>query len=137
MGLQLLARVLFHVGTFCLAFGLAALGALSITTPSSAALLYGLPIASQEYGFVCVAGLRDFGLAVAVLAIYAFEPRAMRAFVPALMLIPLGDAVLTISLGGTMIGALTHLAGTFAIGILTACAWLNPALNARPIEKQG
>jgi hypothetical protein len=44
---------------------------------------------------------------------------------------PIGDAVLTLKMGGTMMGALTHCGGIFAIGVLAVSAWLDPALSHR------
>ena len=43
-----------------------------------------------------MAGLRDIGLAVNTLAIYFYEPRALRTFAPGLLLIPIGDAYLAV-----------------------------------------
>ena len=127
--IQQLAHLLFHIGTCCLCCGLTVLGIMSMVAPAAAAELYGLPI-QAETAWVRVAGLRDIGLAVAAAALYLYEPRALRAFCPTLLVIPIGDAALTLALGGTVMGALTHLGGTLAISILTAAAWLDPKLDA-------
>ena len=127
-----ISRFLFHLGTGCLVFGLSVLGILSVALPLVASEMYGLPASDPSAtAWVSVAGLRDLGLAMAALALYLYEPRSLRAFVPTLLLIPIGDAILTLRLGGTVIGALTHLGGVFAISVLTACAFLNPDLDAR------
>ena len=132
---QRVAHVLFHIGTCCLVTGLSVLGLLSMRMPSIAAELYGLPVSSTEAAaWVKVAGLRDFGLAIAAAAIYGFDARSLRVFVPTLLLIPIGDAVLTFTDGGTVPGALTHLGGVVCIGVLAACAWLDPALDA-PVKR--
>jgi hypothetical protein len=129
------AHFFFHLGVGCLTFGLTALGVLSMAAPSLAAEVYGLPVAADHTAWVCVAGLRDVGLAASALALYLYEPRSLRAFVPTLLTIPCGDAALTLALGGTAMGAATHLGGVFAIGVLTACAWLDPALDAVSAER--
>ena len=123
------AHILFHIGTCCLMFGLTALGVMSILAPAFAGEMYGVR-SSGDGAWVAIAGLRDIGIAACTLAIYMYEPRALRAFCPALLTIPIGDAMLTLKLGGTLLGALTHLGGVVAIGVLTACAWLDPALDA-------
>ena len=56
--------------------------------------------------------------------------------VPAILLIPLGDALITWSApGGTATGAATHLAGTICVGILCACTWLDPTLSSTVHDK--
>ena len=119
---------LFHLGSWCLIGGLTALGVLSIYAPATAAAMYGLPVA-VETAWVKVAGLRDIGMAATALALYRNEPRGMRYFCPALLMIPLGDAALTYAFGGTLMGALTHLGGVFAVGALSFFAWKNGELN--------
>ena len=78
-----------------------------------------------------VTGLRDAGLGVATFALLAYQRPALRYFVPAILLIPLGDAVITWGAPG----AATHLAGTVAIGILSVCAWLDPTLCSTVHDK--
>lgn len=95
--------------------------------PSAAANLYGISV-SSDIAWVQVAGLRDLGLGVASASIYRLEPRAMRVYAPTLLLVPLGDVILTLK-HGTVLGALTHCGGIVAIGILSICAWLNPELS--------
>ena len=70
-------------------------------------------------------------MAASAFLLYICEPRALRFYVPTLLLVPIGDAYLTLINLGTTEGALTHLGGVFAIGALTACAWLDPALDAK------
>ena len=131
------AHVLFHVGTFCLVSGLFSLGIISIEGPELASGLYGLPVKTSSCAgtvstaWVQVAGLRDVGMAASAFLLYICEPRALRYYVPTLLIVPIGDAYLTLINLGTTEGALTHLGGVFAIGALTACAWLDPALDAK------
>lgn len=129
-----MAHLLFHVGIACLVIGLSCLGILSLVVPATAAILFGLPSTGDAHAWVQVAGVRDVGLAAAALSLYAFDARCLRVFVPALLLIPVGDAALTITNGGTVEGALTHLFGTICIGVLAACAWLDPGLDM-PVTK--
>ena len=48
---------------------------------------------------------------------------------------PLCDFVLTLKLGGTLVGASGHLVGTVAIGFLSLFAWLDPQLDRAPEKK--
>ena len=91
----------------------------------------GLPVQldGAVLAWVRVAGLRDTGLGVATIALLACHRPALRYFVPSILLIPLGDAALTWS-SGTVMGAATHLVGTFAVGVLCVCTWLDPTLSS-------
>ena len=129
-----IAHLLVLVGSTIMGSGLVGLGAMCCAAPATAAELYGLPVQLDEaVAWVRVAGLRDAGLGVATFALLAYQRPALRYFVPAILLIPLGDAVITWS--GTATGAATHLAGTVAIGILSVCAWLDPTLSSTAHEK--
>ena len=132
-----IAHLLVLVGSTIMGSGLIGLGAMCCIAPATAAELYGLPVQLDEaVAWVRVAGLRDAGLGVATFALLAYQRPALRYFVPAILLIPLGDAVITWSApGGTAVGAATHLAGTVAIGILCLCAWLDPTLSSTVHEK--
>ena len=127
-----LAKFFFELGTACLVLGLSVLGILSMSVPKIASELYGLPAADPSAdAWVAIAGLRDLGLALTAFFLHRFERRSLRVFGPTLLIIPIGDALLTYKFGGTVMGALTHLGGVFAIGVWTACAWLNEDLDAR------
>ena len=131
---QRVARVLFHIGCYCLSIGLASLGILSALQPSAASELYGIPASSDEaQQWVRVAGLRDLGLAISAFVLYISSPGSMRVFVPTLLPIPIGDAMITLANGGreAFLGACAHLLGTVAIAILAVCAWLG-AEERRP-----
>jgi len=124
------ATLLRNLGACIMAFGLCALGVVCTVAPHEAASLYGLPVTnSGNVSWVLVAGLRDIGLGLATLALQLFEPRALRYYVPAILCVPIGDAVLTISQGGTALDAATHGLGTIAVAILAACAWLDQTLD--------
>ena len=155
MSLADVAHFLFNLGSACLSMGLIGLGIGCLALPDASAEMYGLP--TQEGApWVMVAGLRDLGLGVAAVALFLLEPRAMRVFVPTLLIIvradsaeltlpalrpadarlpafaqPIGDALLTLKMGGTVVGALTHTGGVVCIGVLAVCAWLDPALSPR------
>ena len=125
-----MAHLLVLVGSTIMAVGLVSLGAMCCVDPATAAELYGLPVQRDEaVAWVRVAGLRDAALGVATLALLACHRPALRYFVPAILPIPLGDAALTWSSGGTAMGAATHLAGTVAVSILCVCTWLDPTLS--------
>lgn len=124
------AYFLTRLGAFLLGAGLIGLGGMCAVMPEAAAQIYGLP-SKGDTRWVVVAGARDFGLGVAALALLAFMPRALRIYAPAILILPLLDAYLTITLGGTAMDAATHIVGTAAIGILSACAWLDPSLDDR------
>ena len=133
-----LAYYLFHIGAVCLSTGLSCLGALSMAMPSTAAELYGLAAPATNLpaiAWVEIAGMRDLGLGLCAHVLYMMEPRSLRYFCPMLILIPVGDAWLTLKNGGTTLGALTHFGGVVAIGILSLCAWLNPQLDRDKHEK--
>jgi len=128
MDIRRIARLLFHVGCYCLSIGLGCLGILSLVEPSAAADMFGIAATSDEARqWVRAAGLRDLALGFSAFALYLASPQSMRVFVPTLLPLPIGDAMLTLAVGGkdAMQGATTHLLGTVAIGILSACAWLN------------
>ena len=133
-----IAHLLVLVGSTIMGSGLVGLGAMCCAAPATAAELYGLPVQLDEaVAWVRVAGLRDAGLGVATFALLAYQRPALRYFVPAILLIPLGDAVITWSApGGTATGAATHLAGTVAIGILSVCAWLDPTLSSTALHEK-
>ena len=126
------AHFLRVLGSVILSFGLIALGIVCLVNPEFASIMYGLPVgsASGDMRWVLVAGLRDFGLGVAALALHVFDPGAMRIFAPSLLIIPIGDAILTLQQGGTQLHAAIHVAGSVAIGILSACTFLDPTLRS-------
>ena len=127
-----IAHLLVLVGSTIMGSGLIGLGAMCCIAPATAAELYGLPVQLAEaVAWVRVTGLRDAGLGVATFALLAYQRPALRYFVPAILLIPLGDAVITWGAPG----AATHLAGTVAIGILSVCAWLDPTLCSTVHDK--
>ena len=130
MSIGNIANALRRLGTCIMGVGLIALGICCVIDPIAASKLYGLPIGSSgNSDWVLVAGLRDFGLGVSTLALHVAHPAAIRVLAPSLLLIPLGDAGLTFQLGGTAMDAGAHIFGSFAIAILTVCAWLDPALD--------
>ena len=131
------AHLLRKIGAMCLSFGLIGLGVICSISPNDAAKLYGLPTlsdASAVHAWVQVAGLRDFGLGCATLAISVSYPQALRVYAPTIAIIPIGDAYLTYAFGGSALDAAAHIFGTVAIGILSLCAWLDPALSASSEE---
>ena len=132
-----IAHLLVLIGSVILGSGLIGLGGVCCLAPATAAELYGLPVQLDEaVAWVRVAGLRDAGLGVAAFALLAYQRPALRYFVPAILLIPLGDALITWSApGGTATGAATHLAGTICVGILCACTWLDPTLSSTVHDK--
>ena len=132
-----IAHLLVLIGSVIMGSGLIGLGGVCCLAPATAAQLYGLPVQLDEaVAWVRVAGLRDAGLGVAVFALLAYQRPALRYFVPAILLIPLGDALITWSApGGTAAGAATHLAGTICVGILCACTWLDPTLSSTVHDK--
>ena len=133
-----IAHLLVLIGSTIMGSGLIGLGAICCAAPATAAELYGLPVQLDEaLAWVRVAGLRDAGLGVATFALLAYQRPALRYFVPAILIIPLGDAVITWSTsGGTATAAATHLAGTVAIGILSVCAWLDPTLSSPALHEK-
>ena len=132
-----IAHLLVLIGSVIMGSGLIGLGGVCCLAPATAAQLYGLPVQLDEaVAWVRVAGLRDAGLGVAAFALLAYQRPALRYFVPAILLIPLGDALITWSApGGTATGAATHLAGTICVGILCACTWLDPTLSSTIHDK--
>ena len=132
-----IAHLLVLIGSVIMGSGLIGLGGVCCLAPATAAQLYGLPVQLDEaVAWVRVAGLRDAGLGVAAFALLAYQRPALRYFVPAILLIPLGDALITWSApGGTATGAATHLAGTICVGILCACTWLDPTLSSTVHDK--
>ena len=132
-----IAHLLVLIGSVIMGSGLIGLGGVCCLAPATAAQLYGLPVQLDEaVAWVRVAGLRDAGLGVAAFALLAYQRSALRYFVPAILLIPLGDAQITWSApGGTATGAATHLAGTICVGILCACTWLDPTLSSTVHDK--
>tara|TARA_B110001452_G_scaffold40313_1_gene30869 strand:- start:1676 stop:2146 length:471 start_codon:yes stop_codon:yes gene_type:complete len=134
-GVPWAAHALVLLGSNIMATGLTALGAVCCFDPAGAAELYGIPLPVGEAGpaaiaWVRVSGLRDAGLGLATFALFAFHRPALRVFVPALLPIPLGDAALTWSAGGSGMGVATHLLGTVAIGVLAVLTWIDPTLGA-------
>ena len=123
-----LATVLRKVGANIMGTGLVVLGVLCVMAPSTASAMYGLP-AKRENPWVIVAGIRDFGLGIATLMLNYYEPRSLRVFVPSVLLVAVGDAMLTITQGGTVPEAGAHIGGSVAIIILTIVAWLDRTLG--------
>ena len=125
------AHFLTLLGSNIMGCGLILLGVACCVAPTAAAEMYGVAAAGSPPAitWVQIAGLRDAGLGIATLALFAINRPALRVFVPAILCIPLGDAALTWSAGGSAIGVATHLAGTVAVGILCVCTWLDPTLS--------
>ena len=128
------AHLLTNVGAICLSVGLMALGVVSMLAPAMASALYGLP--TTEAAWVQVAGLRDLGLGGCTLAVYVVEPRVLRVFLIPMLAIPVVDTLLAVShsresSSDRTHAALSHVAGTIAVAILTLCAWLDPALKRK------
>lgn len=134
-----IAHLLTVTGSIIMGCGLTALGLCCLVAPGFAAEAYGIPIGPQDAvarSWVEVAGVRDFGLGVATLAVFFTAPRAMRTYAPSLMLIAGGDALVTYRSGGSFVGVATHLGGTACIAVLTVAAWLDAQLDAAPGKKK-
>ena len=131
MSVAEVAHFLTLLGSNIMGCGLILLGVACCIVPAAAAELYGVPVPAigSSVAWVQVAGLRDAGLGIATLALAQFNRPALRIFVPAILLIPLGDAALTWSAGGRASDVATHLAGTVAVGVLSICTWCDPALS--------
>ena len=133
------AHALVLLGSNVMAAGLLSLGIVCIVAPTTAAKLYGISINAEDaasIAWVRVAGVRDAGLALATWAIFALHRPALRVFMPALLPIPVADALLTLSSDGTVAGAAAHLFGMVAIFILTLMTWLDPTLRSTPPSYQ-
>jgi len=91
--------------------------------------MYGLPISDTAKGWMAATGLRDGGLGVTAIALFLLDRPALRIFVPTLLVVPLGDAVVTLQFGGSAIGAATHCLGAVAILLLAIFAWLDSTLD--------
>ena len=130
MNIAQAAHALRIIGALIMGTGLFALSAICLGRPRFASSMYGLPVGNAgNTDWVLVAGVRDLGLGIATLALQIFEPRALRVFAPAIMIVPAADAALTLARGGSAADAAIHALGTVAIGILSICAWLDPALG--------
>ena len=122
------------LGSCILSVGLISLSFLCVTAPEFSAEMYGLPVQAAG-GWLAAVGLRDFGLGASTLALFLFDRPALRVYVPSLLVVPLGDAAITLWWGGTTIGAATHCLGAVAILLLAIFAWLDPALNRTRTDK--
>ncbi|CAE7904675.1 unnamed protein product, partial [Symbiodinium sp. KB8] len=64
---------------------------------------------------------------VGTLALFFFQPSALRVFAPATLVVAASDAALTI--GGPFPAPFNHLMGVVGIGILSVAAWFDPTLT--------
>jgi hypothetical protein len=112
-------------GSLCLGLGLVFLGALCAVKPELAATMYGLK--ATETSYVIAAGLRDFALGLATLAIFKFNKSALLFLACAILTVPLGDSALTYTLSGSLTAVAPHAVGTVCIAALCAFLKLDPA----------
>ncbi|CAJ1447785.1 unnamed protein product [Effrenium voratum] len=93
--------------------------------PVASAEMYGLPLQAKDKAltWVIVAGLRDFSLGVSTLALFFYQPAALKIFAPCTLLVAAGDAAIT--WGGPFPAPWTHLVGVSGIAALSAAAWLD------------
>ncbi|CAE7860709.1 Cdc16, partial [Symbiodinium microadriaticum] len=112
-----------------LGIGLVGLGAGCLADPVSSSKMYGMPLeaSSPALSWVKVAGVRDICLGVGTLALFFFQPSALRVFAPATLVVAASDAALTI--GGPFPAPFNHLMGVVGIGILSVAAWFDPTLT--------
>jgi hypothetical protein len=129
------SHFLVQLGSVVMAIGLIGLSIVCTVAPNTASEMYGLSLQDTS-GWLAATGLRDFGLGVSTIALFVFDRPALRIFVPSLLIIPIGDAAITLLWGGSALGAATHLLGAVAILLLAVFTWLDPALDRRGRKKE-
>jgi hypothetical protein len=133
---QRVAHFFFLVGSWCLGGGLIGLGVLCLVHPHFAAEMYGLSLHAScatptrtDEGWVLVTGLRDLVLGITTFALLALQPGSMRVFTLTLMPLPLGDALLAHTYGGSAASVATHALGSVAVAVLAGAAWCDSSLG--------
>jgi hypothetical protein len=133
---QWVAHFLFVLGSWCLGGGLIAIGVLCLVHPHFAAEMYGLPLHAScatpsrtDEEWVLATGLRDLALGIATLVLLALQPASIRVFTLALLPLPLGDAFLAHTYGGSGTSVATHALGSVAVAVLAGAAWCDSSLD--------
>eukprot|EP00808_Paulinella_micropora_P029735 g16012.t1 len=130
---QAVAHYLVVVGAHLLGLGLLALGVLCVVDAVLAADMFGIPLSSPaDVSWVLVAGLRDLSLGLIVCSLY-FSPHraALRAVLPGLLVVPIGDAALVLHNGeaGLLPCLANHVLGGLGIAVLTVASWFDITLD--------
>jgi hypothetical protein len=134
MRIDQIAHFLTLLGTGILGAGLTGLGLVCFIAPAVAADAFGLPMTALDTrAWVYVCGARDLCIGIMFTALLLSPPSrpALRIVAPVLTALPIADALITYGNSGNVAGAAAHVAGTFCIAVLSICAWLDPALDAR------
>lgn len=138
---QCLVHLAVLVGSGFLAVGLLLLGTTCILNPEFAAKGYGVPFPEDCIAKECVgaevlvswvkaAGVRDFALGMVTLALLLKAPVALRWFLPAVLVLPLGDVYVAYTHAG--LGAIVpHALGTLGIAGAACAAWLDAKLDSQ------
>ena len=104
-----------------LALGLFALGLGAFVAPSFSSVSYGVP--TDASAWVMATGLRDVALGAMVVGLWWGARDALKWFLPGMMLVPLGDVVIVLLHGESIVGIAPHAAGTVYIALLSWCSW--------------
>mmetsp|Transcript_38945 Transcript_38945/g.72430 ORF Transcript_38945/g.72430 Transcript_38945/m.72430 type:complete len:145 (-) Transcript_38945:327-761(-) len=126
---QRLTHTTFQLASCCLGFGLIGLGLGCFIDPATSSKMYGIPLDPEDPAlrWVKVAGARDASLGIGTLALFIYQPSALRVFAPATLLVAACDAAMTLS--GPFPAPFNHLIGVVGIGILSLAAWMDPLLT--------
>ncbi len=121
-------RPFLRAATVVVGLGLLGFGVQALVAPAAASAAFGIP--SQDAAWVAIAGLRDVGLGAMTFALLVWQPRGLRVFLPAMVLVPLGDILIVLRWGESVMGIAPHLLGVAALGAISFVAWRDPALRS-------
>ena len=108
--------------------GLVGLGLQAMVAPGTASGAFGVP--SEDGAWVAAAGLRDIALGAMTFALIAWQPRGLLVFLPAMVLVPLGDILIVLIWGESVMGIAPHVFGAVALGSISVLAWRDHALRS-------
>ena len=104
-----------------LALGLLALGVGALVAPGFSSNSYGVP--TEASAWVMATGLRDIALAGMIAGLWWGARDALKWVFPGMLLVPLGDVVIVLLEGESLVGIAPHAAGTAYIALLSWCSW--------------